>query len=138
MNYGATPLIRMLGPKRRTSGTTPFGPSVPGGVPGTDSPRPEACSACGVRLIRRTSAADMLGTDCVSRDRVFMAIFFREVSRLLVSDGGLNEFDTESLGFGAGHRPGFWAGPGKHMSAFEAGRQTRQTSDRRGARRPEG
>ena len=33
-----------------------------------------------------------------------MAIFFREVSRLLVSDGGLNEFDTESLGFGAGHR----------------------------------
>jgi len=33
-----------------------------------------------------------------------MAIFFREVSRLLVSDGGLNELDTESLGFGAGHR----------------------------------
>ncbi len=33
-----------------------------------------------------------------------MAIFFRDVSRLLVSDGGLNEFDTESLGFGAGHR----------------------------------
>src|ERR1700716_4291449 len=105
MKYGATPLIRMLGPKRRTSGTTPVGPSGPGGVPGPDSPGPEACSAmCGVRLIRRTSAADMLGTDCVSRDRVFMAIFFREVSRLLVSDGGLNELDTESLGFGAGHR----------------------------------
>src|SRR5947207_3215960 len=118
MKYGATPLIRMLGPKRRTSGTRPFGPSVPGGVPGPDSPDPDACSAtCGVRLIRRTSAADMLGTDCVSRDRVFMAIFFRVVSRLLVSDGGLNEFDTESLGFGAGHRPGFWAGPGKYMSA---------------------
>src|ERR1700716_3640290 len=99
MKYGATPLIRMLGPKRRTSGTTPFGPSVPGGVPGPDSPGSEACSAtCGVRLIRRTSAADMLGTDCVSRDRVFMAIFFRDVSRLLVSDSGPNEFDTESLG----------------------------------------
>src|SRR5882762_468439 len=38
MKYGATPLIRMLGPKRRTSGTTPFGPSMPGGVPGPDSP----------------------------------------------------------------------------------------------------
>src|ERR1700716_890010 len=60
MKYGATPLIRMLGPKRRTSGTTPFGPSVPGGVPGPDSLGPEACSAtCGVRLIGRTSAADM-------------------------------------------------------------------------------
>src|SRR5216684_4060521 len=104
MKYGATPLIRMLGPKRRTSGTTPFGPSVPGGVPGPNSPGLEACSArCGVRLIRRTSAADMRA-HCVSRDRVFMAIFFRDVSRLLVSDGGLNEFDTESLGFGAGHR----------------------------------
>ena len=45
MKYGATPLIRMLGPKRRSSGTMPFVPSVPGGVFGPRSPGPAECSA---------------------------------------------------------------------------------------------
>ena len=58
MKYGATPLIRMLGPKRRTSGTTPFGPSMPGGVPGPDSPGPELCS--GGRL-GRTATLTLTG-----------------------------------------------------------------------------
>src|SRR5437660_3668982 len=40
MKYGATPLIRRLGPKRRTSGATPFGPSVLGGVPWAGFARP--------------------------------------------------------------------------------------------------
>ena len=61
MRYGATPLIRMLGPKRRTSGITPFAPSVGGGVPWPYPPGPEARFArSGVRLIRRSAAADML------------------------------------------------------------------------------
>src|SRR5918912_3158706 len=75
MKYGATPLIRMLGPKRRTSGATPFALSVPGGVPGPDSPGPETCSAT-----RRTGNG---GKDSVSKDRVFITIVLREVLRAL-------------------------------------------------------
>ena len=81
MKYGATPLIRMLGPKRRTSGATPFALSVPGGVPGPDSPGPETCSAT-----RRTGRA--------SPSRGWRVVRTGGVAALVVSEAGVGLSST--------------------------------------------